>query len=446
MAAMRTLACMAALAALAACGPSPTGQADGGPPIPHVVVLVQENHSFDSYFGRWCTASPGSAPTCNDGPSCCEAAPSQDPEGNGPTTLDDGENGLFDPNHSQLCEETEIDDGGMDRYTRGPPVDAGSLWGPCEDPRNFALAASSATEVAPYRAWAGQYAIADRYFQPAAGASSENDMYLAGARFYFVDNTEIPDSIGYACTAAAGPPTRFDGGETVADVVLAAGGTFAFYADGYAAMKQAQAQSGQACPPAPSDCPLGFPVSPCVYSPGDDPFLFFPQFSAPTDNPAHIKDYAQLAADVAAGQLPNVAFVKAVGYKTEHPGYHSTISAGVAFAQALVNTIESSPYAKNTLILVTWDESGGFYDHVPPPPPSAIDGEPYGPRIPLLAIGPYAKKGYVSHVTMEHSSIVKFLEWDFTGKTGQLGARDTEVNNLGSLLDRGAVGVEVPEN
>jgi hypothetical protein len=66
-------------------------------------------------------------------------------------------------------------------------------------------------------------------------------------------------------------------------------------------------------------------------------------------------------------------------------------------------------------------------------------------RVPLLAIGRFAKKGAVSHVQMEHSSLVKFLEWNFlAGKTGQLGARDVEVNNIGSLLDPVAVGAVVP--
>ncbi len=316
--------------ALAACGGGTNS--DAGPSIAHVVILVQENHTFDAYFGRWCTAAPGSAPSCGSGPSCCEAAPGVDPEGNAPVTLDDAENAGYDPNHSQLCEIAEIDDGGMDHYTSGPPVDAGDLWGACPDPKNFALAAASGSPVDPYRSWASQYALADRYFQPAAGASSENDMYLAAARFFFVDNTEIPAAIGDLCTAAAGPPTRYDGGLTVADVIAQAGASFAFYADGYQAMLDA---SG-GCPLPPSDCPLALPVSPCVYSPGDDPFLFFPQFS---DRSASIRDFGQLASDLAGGTLPSVAFVKALGYRTEHPGYGHTISAGVSFAQALVQWI-----------------------------------------------------------------------------------------------------------
>jgi hypothetical protein len=139
--------------------------------------------------------------------------------------------------------------------------------------------------------------------------------------------------------------------------------------------------------------------------------------------------------DVANGTLPAVSFVKAVMYKNEHPGYGNTISKGVTFATGVTDKILKSPtYSDNTLVLLTWDEGGGFYDHVAPPPTSVVDNQPYGTRVPLLAIGKFAKKGFVSHVTMEHSSIVKFIEWNWLGKqTGQDAAlgKTTFVTQLG---------------
>ena len=81
-----------------------------------------------------------------------------------------------------------------------------------------------------------------------------------------------------------------------------------------------------------------------------------------------------------------------------------------------------------------------------PPATSAADHQDYGTRVPLLAIGRFARRNFVSHVTLEHSSIVRFLEWNFTGSTGQLHARDAVVNNLGSLLDPAQTGVPVPAN
>jgi phospholipase C len=115
--------------------------------------------------------------------------------------------------------------------------------------------------------------------------------------------------------------------------------------------------------------------------------------------------------------------------------------------------VEQSSYASSTLVLLTWDEGGGFFDHVPPPAPVPTtadeDGSgkptPYGTRVPLLAIGPFTRKGTVSHVPMEHSSIVRFLEYNFLGHVGQLEARDAVVNNMGSLLDPAATGITIPE-
>ena len=223
---------------------------------------------------------------------------------------------------------------------------------------------------------------------------------------------------------------------TIADVLIDAGFSFAFYAEGYTAMLQSLI-----CPEPPSDCPLHLPTSPCVYDPGDVPFEYYAQFE---DNAVYMKDYDQLASDLAAGTLPDVAFVKPVGYHNEHPGYGTTISDGVAFSTNVIDAILASPYGPETLVLLTWDEGGGFFDHITPPAASTVDSQPYGTRIPLLAIGPFAKTNHVSHVPMEHSSIVKFLEWNFTGQTGQLGVRDAVVPNIGDMLDPSQTGVTVP--
>src|SRR5580693_2033962 len=89
---------------------------DGGSCIQHLVVIVQENHTFDNHFGGYCTATPGSNPTCNDGPACCEAMPATDPSGTAPTVLTDAAHAAYDPTHTEACEVTEIDNGKMDGY------------------------------------------------------------------------------------------------------------------------------------------------------------------------------------------------------------------------------------------------------------------------------------------------------------------------------------------
>jgi phospholipase C len=387
-------------------------RAPSGSKITHVVILIQENHTFDAYFGRYCTAPTGSEPTCNAGPSCCEAAPDKDPSGASPVTLDDTENAAYDPNHTQACELGEMNGGAMDKYTSGTS---------CSDPRNFALAT---TEVKPYWDYATKYAIADRYFQPIVGQSSSNDMYLAAADYVFTDNAYEPDSNGHGCSLTRTTMT-YDGKTTIGDVLTGAGRSFAFYAEGYQAMLDATL-----CPLPPADCPAHVPTAPCDYDPGDVPFEYYAQFK---DNPAYMKDFGQLSKDVVNGTLPDVVYVKALQYKNEHPGYGTTISAGVKLMSNVIDSILASPYGKDTLILLTWDEGGGLFDHVKPPGTSPADDQPYGTRIPLLALGPFAKSGYVSHVVMEHSSVVKFLEWNFTG-----------VANLGDLIDATKAGIAVP--
>jgi hypothetical protein len=135
--------------------------------------------------------------------------------------------------------------------------------------------------------------------------------------------------------------------------------------------------------------------------------------------------------------------------------FSSTNALATRPLQAANMIVTSPTYQNNTLILVTWDEGGGFYDHVAPPadPPINVDADdslpiaktvPYGTRVPFLAIGTFAKTGTVSHVQMEHSSVVKFLEWNFLTQVGQLNARDAWVNNIGSLLDPSKTGVPVP--
>jgi phospholipase C len=403
-----------------------TGGAHTGSAIRHVVVIVQENHTFDAHFGRYCTAPAGSEPTCNSGPSCCEAAPDQDPSGASPVTLDDGENATYDPNHTQACELGEMNGGAMDLYTAGAS---------CSDPRNFALGAAAVEQ--PYWDLAAEYALADRYVQPIVGESSSNDMYLAQAHYAFTDNAYYPDTNGHGCTVGALGPFEQLPGPTIGDLLVDAGLDFAFYAEGYAAMKAAST-----CPAAPSDCPFHLPTNPCDYDPSDVPFEYYPQFA---DNPSYMLDYQDFTAALAAGHLPELSFVKGVGYHNEHPGFGTTISQGVAFSTGVVNAILASPLADDTLVLLTWDEGGGFFDHVTPPPPSAADGEPYGTRVPLLAVGRFARKGYVSHVVLEHSSILALVEYNFLGKSGQLGVRDAEVHNLGSLLDPAQTGIAIPE-
>ena len=423
--------------------------------IAHVVLIVEENHTFDNHFGNYCRAPAGSNPTCTAGPDCCEAAPATDPSGASPIVLDDAANETKDRDHERVCEVAQIDGGLMDHYVTGSGVTVGTLeliyTYECSDPNTWALA--DATTMQPYWSLADANALADRYFQPLAGQSSANDMYLAVARWQFDDNADFPATTGAGCQGPGGSAVQFAHVATVADLIVGAGLTFKMYASGYADAVASAPLCASAAGKFPSDCEAGEmnpDFSPCNYDPSDLPFEYYPQFA---DNPKHLVDITQLAADVASGALPSFAYVKARTYSDEHPKW-STLSRGVSFVTGIVQMIEQSAYADSTLVLVVWDEGGGFFDHVPPPSPVPVgfdaDGAgnpvPYGTRVPMLAIGKFARTGAISHVQLEHSSIVRFLEHNFLGPryAGALRNRDYVVANLGSLLDPTTTGIVIP--
>lgn len=423
------------------------GGADGGAKdtasatsaIRHVVLIVQENHTFDTYFSSYCTAPVGSNPRCTTGPSCCETAPTMLADGSKPVVLDDTQNAAYDPDHTQPCERAETNAGAMDRYT----TDLGKTCArSAQRTGNFALAPKTA--VGTYHEYAQKYAIADRYFQPIVGQTSANDMYFAAAKKMFTDNEYYPAAIGQGCSPLqfTSKKMQFTGQKTVADVLIDAGHTMTFYAEGYNVMRNAAT-----CPKDPPDCKSSVPlvsVYPCAYDPSDNAFNYYEQFA---DNPNFLKDWTMFDTDLKANKLADVSYIKAIGYHTEHPGYGTKISSGQTFVKNVVDAIQASPYAADTLVLIAWDEGGGYYDHISPPQAkSPIDNEEVGTRVPFIAIGPFVKQNSISHVQLEHSSIVKFLEYNFTGKTGQLGARDTLVHNLGSLFDPTKTGIVIPED
>lgn len=172
----------------------PTDDSCAGPcpasKIKHVVIVIQENHTFDDHFGGYCTAPAGSNPSCTTGPACCEAMPATNPSGATPTVLNDATNGGYDPPHDSGCETAEIDGGKMDMFVTAP--------GGCGNAGNFAQVDPILYQ--PLWDLASKGALADRYFQPVVGQSYANDMFLARAQYVFADDTVAPQgAVGVSC-------------------------------------------------------------------------------------------------------------------------------------------------------------------------------------------------------------------------------------------------------
>jgi len=125
------------------------------------------------------------------------------------------------------------------------------------------------------------------------------------------------------------------------------------------------------------------------------------------ENSANLE--TNLAGLLAQGKVGHVTWIKPRPYMCEHPGI-SFVGVGADWTRQIVNQIGASPYWKNCAILITWDDYGGFYDHVAPP---QVDALGLGFRVPCIVVSPYAKKGFVNHSQYEHSSLCKLAETVF---------------------------------
>jgi acid phosphatase len=161
------------------------------------------------------------------------------------------------------------------------------------------------------------------------------------------------------------------------------------------------------------------------FQPHHQPFNYYARFDPkthPADRSAHLKDYADLIADIRAGRLPPVVFYKPQGNLNQHEGYAS-IADGDAHIGALVDTLRASPQWQHMVIVVTYDEFGGVWDHVPPP---AADRLGPGTRIPALIISPFARRGTVDHTPYDTGSILRLI------------ARRFDLPNLPGIEERDA--------
>jgi phospholipase C len=403
------------------------------PEIKHVVVILQDGRSFDSYFGQYCQfeSSAGESPQCESGPGCCEAMPeaidgaaSCASIGSAADTNTDGHVPKADP----ACMRAKIANGHMSGFVAGPPR------GTCGDPLDFACAGPDPAAGTPADYWRllPTSALADNFFQSYAYADGPGG---AGAGIPTIEN------LLYLVTA------RYTDNDVLADKSV--------LADKPLLTKElARVQVPWAVYAGPSNLPLlsGY-GRPIFYDPNWYPFRSLAA--------------GELEHDVDNGELPSVAVVlpdDGDRATSESPGHAP--GPAITYVAGLLGKIAGSPlYKRDTLVLLTYLTAGGYYDHVPPPAARdlTIDGSSsipaqsgavaYGPRVPLLAFPPFAQANHISHESLEMSSITVFIEWNWLHGNALKGSResadrrayrDTVVNNLGSLIDPVAAGVEVP--
>ena len=382
-------------------GPSgPNADLASASPIKHVIVVVQENRSFDNLFNGFPGADTATTGTLHDGTTVPLA----------PVRLEAGQ----DVGHFHYSFDLAYDDGKMDGFDleQGYALVNGT-YGVVPIAPSYPYAYVPRSETQPYFNLAAQYTLGDRMFASNSGPSFTSHQYLIAGQS--ADADEVPSLSPWGCDAPAGslvPQLGSDGRDTT--------GVFpCFDYPTIGDLMDAANRSWRA-------------YAPLLTTPAGG------TFATEFDAIKHIRygaDWANVVSpettifsDLSGGTLPDLSYVTPTFADSDHALGHS--SSGPSWVTSIVNAVGASKYWNDTAILVTWDDWGGWYDHVAPP---QLDGMGLGFRVPLLVISPYARHGYVSHVQHEFGSILHFAESTFGLPT--LGAADARADDLRDCFD-----------
>ncbi|MBC5805906.1 MAG: hypothetical protein DLM53_03385 [Candidatus Eremiobacter antarcticus] len=348
--------------------------------IKHVVIIVQENRSFDNMFNGFPGADTVQSGRRHDGAVV-------------PLISRPFESGGIDLGHFHGSFRTAYAAGAMNGFDLEETFGATNQgYKPIPGPPNYAYSYLPPSETLPYWQLAQRYTLADRMFQSNSGPSFPAHQYLIAAQSANAD--EVPSSAPWGCDAPPGTTVSLLGPSgqdipgpfpcfdypTLADELDNHGITWRFYAP------QLQTMGG-------------------IFSAYDAVrhIRFGPDWNANVISPE-----TTVLQDIAAGNLAQVTWIVPGFPNSDHALAAS--ATGPQWVASIVNAIGASPYWNDTAVFITWDDWGGWYDHVAPP---QLDPMGLGFRVPLIVVSPYAKHAYVSHVNHEFGSILKFTEATF---------------------------------
>ncbi len=420
---------------LSACGSS---SSSGNPPptpgtIERVVIIFQENRSPDNLFQDPALYNPPrSADIAQSGlNSLNQSIPL--------TPIDLGTNGSdpqdYDLDHSNLAFVTMYNGGlmnGADQVKCSVPIPPPVITCP-PNPQYMYV---KPTDVQPYFALAEQYTFGDRMFQTNEGPSFPAHQFIlsgtsaptATSDLFAAENMSTGKSIA-GCIATAGTtvalinPLGVESSsqypcfehQTLSDLLEAASISWRYYAPSAGSIWTAPDAINHICQPQT--------VNNTLTCTGPD---WVNNVSIPEWN---------VLEDIANGQLQQVSWIIPDGAQSDHA--ESNDGTGPSWVASIVNAIGHSQYWANTAIIITWDDWGGWYDHVAP---KVIDdgvswgsGYVYGFRVPLIVVSPYAKAAYTSHVTHDFGSILKFIETTYN--LPSLGYADAQADDLSDCFN-----------
>jgi phospholipase C len=400
---LRVIACVGLTASLSACGgtstvsPIPTAQISSlhrsqsrlFGKIGHVVIIVQENRTVDNLFNGFPGADTSQTGKTHEGRIVRLK----------PISLKNH----YDICHSHQCWLTAWYHGGMDGFDRVSKGSPDKLF-------NYAIVPRS--ETIPIWSLATQYTFADRMFQTNTGPSFPAHLYLIAGQSALADNNPegFSKPVIWGCTAPQGtlvdlltdPPSEvypcFEF-QTLADDMDAHSVTWHYYAPNMG--KQGANWSAYQA------------IGRIRFGP---------------DWVNDVSSEKEVLRDIKHGRLAQVNWVIPSYHNSDHAGSDS--KNGPKWVASVVNALGTSSYWNDTAIFVVWDDWGGWYDHVPP---LQLDLMGLGFRVPLIVVSPYAKRTYVSHVSHEFGSILKFVEESFN--LPSLGTTDVRADDLADCFN-----------
>ncbi len=369
--------------------------------IAHVIVIMQENRSFDTYFGTY----PGAdgIPMANGVPTVCVPDPAT---GGCDWPYHDTHDLTAGGPHGQADATADIDGGKMDGFVaqaekakKGCAVtlNPGCAGAGTPDVMGYVTGA----EIPNYWTYARDFVLQDHMFEPNASWSLPSHLFTVSGWSAKCSDPSSPES----CTSdiiqpglpTAANPTPYAWSD-LTYLLHANGVSWGYYLDqGYQ-------------PDCDDDAISCAPVAQKVGVPGIwNPLPGFGDVQA-DGQAGNVQDISKFLVAAKAGTLPAVSWVVPNSKDSEHPP--ALESVGESYVTNLVNTVMAGPDWSSTAIFLAWDDWGGFYDHVVPP---TVDANGYGLRVPGIVISPYARQGYIDHQTLSFDAYLKFIENDFLG-------------------------------
>ncbi len=384
--------------------------------IRHVVIIMQENRSFDSYFGTY----PGA-----DGipPGVCVPDPAN---GGCVAPFHDPADLNYGGPHGMGNSLADIDSGRMDGFVAQAEAGNGCASGdpncsPCTETASAGaqhqqcidvMGYHDAREIPNYWSYAENYVLQDHMFEPNASWSLPQHLYMVSEWSAFCTNPMDPSS----CSNALQNPNPDSTLEATTFATANDGHLHYAWTDmtwmlhqqnvswGYYVFQgtepDCENDSSMTCAPVQQG-----PTTAGIWNP-------LPSFTDVTqDNQlGNVQSLSNFFSAAKNGTLPAVSWIDPNGTVSEHPP--ALVSAGQTYVTGLVNALMNSPEWDSTAIFLSWDDWGGFYDHVVPP---VVDRNGYGLRVPGIVISPYAKQGFIDHQILSHDAYNKFIEDDFLG-------------------------------